>query len=106
MSTCRLTFLGIDITANRLFGPQPRTATYVCVWEIKLGSIKGIMSAEQIRILAASGQAFGLNFDDSANAPAAQYQPAADPDGMSGFLSVTSESNVHSNFLETLHRVR
>ncbi|KAH6910365.1 hypothetical protein BKA70DRAFT_1272889, partial [Coprinopsis sp. MPI-PUGE-AT-0042] len=30
---------GIDVVANRLFGPRPHTATYLCVWEISLGNL-------------------------------------------------------------------
>ena len=37
----------LDITANRLFGPHPKTATYVCIWEIHLGSVKASLSAHQ-----------------------------------------------------------
>jgi hypothetical protein len=72
---------GIDITANRLFGPQPRTATYLCIWEVHLGHIKAIFSASDGWILAAAGNAFRLNFADYPNAPAAEYLLPIDPDG-------------------------
>ncbi|RDB25364.1 Protein CSF1 [Hypsizygus marmoreus] len=71
---------GLDITANRLFGPQPRTATYVCIWEIHLGSIKALLSASEGRQLLAAGNAFRLNYADFPNAPATEYLPPVDPD--------------------------
>ncbi|KAG6903050.1 hypothetical protein C0995_007483 [Termitomyces sp. Mi166 len=72
---------GLDITANRLFGPQPRTATYVCIWEVNLGPTKVLLSASQGRLLAAAGNAFRLNFVDALNAPASEYLLPVDPDG-------------------------
>jgi hypothetical protein len=77
---------GIDVTANRLFGPQPRTATYVCIWEVHLGHVKAIISASDGRILAAAGQAFRLNFADLPNAPAVEYLPVIERDGMFQFF--------------------
>ncbi|KAG6841879.1 hypothetical protein C0991_005609 [Blastosporella zonata] len=71
---------GLDMTANRLFGPQPRTATYVCIWEITLGATKVLLSASEGRLLAAAGDAFRLNFADALNAPAAEFLPPLDPD--------------------------
>ncbi|KAF7321613.1 hypothetical protein MKEN_00682400 [Mycena kentingensis (nom. inval.)] len=71
---------GIDVTANRLFGPMPRTITYVCIWEIKLGCVKTVISAADLAILAAAGRSFQLNFVDAANAPAAVYQIPSYPD--------------------------
>jgi hypothetical protein len=71
---------GIDITANRLFGPQPRTSTYLCIWEICLGHFKAILSPSEARILGAVGTAFKFNFVDAANIPAAQFLAPDDPD--------------------------
>lgn len=73
---------GIDISAYRLFGPQPRTATYVCTWEIQLGQVRTVLSASDARILAAVGNAFRVNFADLFNAPSADFLPRVDPDGM------------------------
>lgn len=67
--------------ANRLFGPQPRTATYICLWEIRVGHVKAAISASDGNFLAAAGNSFRLNFIDSANAPAKNYQLPLDPDG-------------------------
>lgn len=74
--------IGVDITANRLFGPQPRTATYVCIWEIDVGCIKALLSASEGRLLAAAGEAARLNYVDFPNAPATEFLPPVDPDGM------------------------
>ncbi|KAJ7072266.1 hypothetical protein C8F01DRAFT_1205872 [Mycena amicta] len=71
---------GIDITANRLFGPMPRTVTYVCIWEINIGCVKTILSAHDLRIVSAAVRSFQLNFADVSNAPAAVYQLPSYPD--------------------------
>ncbi|KAJ6593973.1 hypothetical protein B0H19DRAFT_1365929 [Mycena capillaripes] len=70
----------IDITANRMFGPLPRTLAYVCMWEINLGAVKTVLSARDATILSAAGRAFGLNFVDRSNAPAATYLVPDPPD--------------------------
>ncbi|KAF9070624.1 hypothetical protein BDP27DRAFT_1401949 [Rhodocollybia butyracea] len=71
---------GIDIVANRLFGPVPRTITYVCLWELHFGSIKACLSAPQAAVLQAAGQSFGINFTDPLNAPADDYLTGVYPD--------------------------
>lgn len=75
-------FSGVDIVANRLFGPMPRTSTYLCIWEINLGHCKLDMSLGDVQILAQAGRSFGLGFTDLANAPATEYMPPVDPDSM------------------------
>ncbi|KAK0226200.1 hypothetical protein IW262DRAFT_1457427 [Armillaria fumosa] len=72
---------GLDITANRLFGPVPRTITYFCVWEIKVGSVKGVLSAAEASTIADAITSFRVNFSDIANAPAVEYALPAYPDG-------------------------
>ncbi|KAF9012385.1 hypothetical protein BDQ17DRAFT_1496756 [Cyathus striatus] len=81
---------GIDIVANRLFGPQPNTTTYFCVWEIRLGHVKSALSVNDGELIIAAAKSFGLNFADVANAPADEYLPAVDPDVT--FLKVTLKS--------------
>ncbi|KAI3619034.1 fermentation associated protein [Moniliophthora roreri] len=71
---------GIDITANRLFGPAPRNLTYVCIWEIVLGRFKACLNASDALVLASAGNAFRVNFADILNAPAADYIPPLYPD--------------------------
>ena len=72
---------GLDITANRLFGHKPATATYVCIWEIHLGDIKVAINAYEARLLSAVGSSFGLNFSDPLNTPAEEYAITSNPDG-------------------------
>ncbi|KAH8080285.1 hypothetical protein BXZ70DRAFT_901408 [Cristinia sonorae] len=71
---------GISITANRLFGPQPYTATYLCIWEIHVVNINALLSASQSRIFQAAGDAFSLHFSDPLNSPAAEFAVPTDPD--------------------------
>ncbi|KZT28945.1 hypothetical protein NEOLEDRAFT_1057065 [Neolentinus lepideus HHB14362 ss-1] len=71
---------GLDITAHRLFGPQPRTSTYVCIWEIHVGRIKGLVTALETKIIGNAADAFTLNFSDPLNTPAAEYALPLDPD--------------------------
>jgi hypothetical protein len=74
---------GIDITANRLFGPLPRTITYVCIWEISIGALKAALSAKDAGILSSAANAFRLNFVDASNAPATEHLLPEYPDGAS-----------------------
>lgn len=71
---------GLDIVANRLFGPLPRTATYLCIWEIRTGAVTGSLSAVEARTLGAVGNAFRHHFVDHPNAPADEFMPTLDPD--------------------------
>ncbi|KAF9033263.1 hypothetical protein BDZ89DRAFT_1063002 [Hymenopellis radicata] len=73
---------GIDITANRLFGPVPRT--------IQLGSVRGSLSASDAFIMSSAISAFRLNFTDAPNAPASEYMPALYPDIT--FVKISLES--------------
>ncbi|CAA7261639.1 unnamed protein product [Cyclocybe aegerita] len=81
---------GVDITANRLFGPQPRTATYVCIWEITIGRTKASMSARHAQMLTAALTSFRLNFVDLVNAPAADFVPTIELDV--SFYKITIKS--------------
>jgi hypothetical protein len=71
---------GIDVVANRLFGPLPRTATYLCIWEINVGAVSGTLSASEAKMLGAVGNSFRLHFVDHVNAPADDFMPPLDPD--------------------------
>ncbi|KAJ6625576.1 hypothetical protein B0H10DRAFT_1782666 [Mycena sp. CBHHK59/15] len=71
---------GIDITADRLFGPLPGTITYVCIWEIAIGPVKSALSARNAAILTSAANAFRLNFVDSSNAPATEHLLPEYPD--------------------------
>ncbi|CAE7120149.1 unnamed protein product [Rhizoctonia solani] len=71
---------GIDIVANRLFGPQPEVATYLCIWEILLGEISGQLSIASVVGIMAAARAFRINFADDFNAPSADFAPPSMPD--------------------------
>lgn len=73
--------LGLSITANRLFGPQPRTATYVCIWTIDIGDVMGLTSAADGRIALWALKSFLHNYVDPYNAPAKEYAVVEDRDG-------------------------
>lgn len=60
----------------------------MCIWEIRLGAVKFLLSASDGRVIAAAGNAFRLNFADLPNAPASAYLPAIDPDGGWKYLSL------------------
>ncbi|KAG1858104.1 hypothetical protein F4604DRAFT_1684988 [Suillus subluteus] len=109
---------GLNITANRLFGSQPRTRTYICVWEIAVGPVKALLTSHDARILLASMNAVRLNYTDLANAPATEFGVPVDPDvtfirfstshvdatwsaGATAVnLSIPSGFSVHTNDLE------
>lgn len=74
---------GLDIVAHRLFGPQPHTATYLCIWDIHIARVMAHLTSVESKILAAANTAFVLNFTDPLNAPAPEYDIPADPDGKS-----------------------
>lgn len=83
------TFVGIDILADRLFGPQPLAAAYVCFWEINVGSMKGVFSASHGRALQSALDAFVMNYKDPMNAPAAEFALPLTPDGTLDSLMIT-----------------
>ncbi|GAA5979280.1 hypothetical protein JCM10908_002865 [Rhodotorula pacifica] len=79
---------GLEIAANRLFGPQPRTATYMCIWSFTLGQIVGNITPDYLQALARAGASLGTNFSDADNALPADFAVKADPDAT--FLTVKS----------------
>ena len=81
---------GINIIANRLFGPPPRTSTYVCIWELDLGRVKGKVPIMDGRVILSSAAAFSLNFTDPLDAPAPDFALPLDPDSK----HVTDESQL------------
>ncbi|KAG8827640.1 hypothetical protein FRC19_001885 [Serendipita sp. 401] len=70
----------LDISAHRLFGPRPHNATYICMWEIGVGEVEGVMSPTDIRMLLSALRSFQINFNDEANSPAAEFAIEAHPD--------------------------
>lgn len=79
---------GLDIKANRLFGPQPKGTTYVCLWELSIGHISAFLSPEFKDTLAAVGSAVGYNYTDRDNAPSAVYIAKTPPDATFVKLSI------------------
>lgn len=75
---------GIDVVANRLFGPQPKTSTYLCIWEIHVGRVKSCLSTPQANVVLAALKSFNSGFDDILDAPAKEVSLPLDPDG--GFM--------------------
>ena len=71
---------GLTISANRLFGPQPRTCAYLCIWQIRLDEVKFAMSAQEARVFIRALSSFVHNFIDIFNAPGASYLLPVDPD--------------------------
>ncbi|KAL5507471.1 CSF1 [Sanghuangporus vaninii] len=76
----QLSISGMHITANRLFGPQPHTTTYVCIWNISFGDVKGSLKTTEIQTLIAAGKSFVHGFIDPFNAPSSDYMIPADRD--------------------------
>ncbi|THH07232.1 hypothetical protein EW145_g3529 [Phellinidium pouzarii] len=85
-----LSISGLEITANRLFGPQPHTSTYVCIWNIHVGKVKGFLTTIEGQVLASVGKAFIFCFNDPFNAPAPEFLGFVDRDAT--FLKVTVEA--------------
>lgn len=71
---------GLDIVANRLFGPQPRTSTYLCIWEIHLADVKTSLNAQEGQTLLSAVDTFRRTFADPFNAPAHEFVPPVDRD--------------------------
>ncbi|BEI81360.1 hypothetical protein CcaverHIS002_0205200 [Cutaneotrichosporon cavernicola] len=71
---------GIEIKANRLFGPQPEATTYVCLWEISVSHVSAFLSPAFKETLASVGTAVGYNWSDRDNAPASVYIAETPPD--------------------------
>ncbi|KAI5121559.1 hypothetical protein M0805_000740 [Coniferiporia weirii] len=77
---------GLEITANRLFGPQPHATAYVCIWNIHVGNIKGFVTTMEGQVLSLVGKAFTHGFSDPFNAPDSEFMGIADHDAT--FLKV------------------
>ncbi|KAI5479573.1 hypothetical protein MNV49_003310, partial [Pseudohyphozyma bogoriensis] len=81
---------GLEVTANRLFGPQPRTATYICIWSFYLGPVVGNVLPSLLQALSCAGTSIGLNFGDDDNSLPPDFLLALDPDAT--FLTVDIKS--------------
>ncbi|KAI8960703.1 hypothetical protein F5Y11DRAFT_328859 [Daldinia sp. FL1419] len=59
---------GLDIYGHRLFGLPPIEPTYLCNWDLKVGSVTGDCSTDFLTTLIRAGKAFGFTLDDDENA--------------------------------------
>ena len=53
----------------------------MCFWELNIGAVKALLSAQQGRTLQCAIDAFTMNFKDLINAPAVEFALPLDPDG-------------------------
>lgn len=72
---------GIELKANRLFGPQPHAETYLCLWEALIPKITCFTTGRFTASLQAVVAAVAYNYNDTDNAPAGAYHIPALPDG-------------------------
>ncbi|KZO94333.1 hypothetical protein CALVIDRAFT_517511 [Calocera viscosa TUFC12733] len=71
---------GLNIACNRLFGPQPRTSTYLCLWEMSIGALRGCVPLAFASCMMASMQAISYTFSDVANSPDPTLDPSINTD--------------------------
>jgi hypothetical protein len=67
--------------ALRLFGPPPRHTTYICIWEIDVGAVKGSITPQEAQGISLALLSFSLSLEDELNAPAGELTIPVDPDG-------------------------
>lgn len=68
VSSTQLFIDGVTIYGHRLFGLPPTEPTYLCNWDMKIGSITGDCSTDFLTTLSRAGKAFGFSLDDDENA--------------------------------------
>jgi hypothetical protein len=68
------------MTINRLFGFPPQNATYVCVWEIRLGQIVGSPSTSFLTALGATVTSFMTSLRDVLDSIAEEFRIVFEPD--------------------------
>ena len=71
---------GIEVKANRLFGPKPRGSTYLCLWEINVPKVTAYLTPEFAVTLKSVFSAVAYNYHDEENAPAEFFVPKSLPD--------------------------
>ncbi|ROW15274.1 hypothetical protein VPNG_02930 [Cytospora leucostoma] len=59
---------GLNVYGHRVFGLPPTEPTYLCNWDLSVGTVSGQCSADFLTALMRGGKAFGLSFDDDENA--------------------------------------
>ncbi|KAG0238201.1 hypothetical protein BGX31_003337 [Mortierella sp. GBA43] len=71
---------GISIYAHRLFGPLPKTTTYVANWKLDLGSIYGQIKPSFLLGVSSFAKTFVYNLKDGDNAFPPEYATVIPPD--------------------------
>lgn len=74
----------MNIHAHRLFGPSPKTATYVCNWDINIGTISGQLKPSLLLSATSFAKTFAYHYVDKEN-----VLPAIPLDPDVTFLSVS-----------------
>ncbi|KAK7997971.1 hypothetical protein PG989_006011 [Apiospora arundinis] len=59
---------GLGVYGHRLFGLPPTEPTYLCNWDLSVGTITGECTTDFLGILANAGKSFGFSMDDDENA--------------------------------------
>lgn len=59
---------GIRVYGHRLFGLPHAEPTYLCNWDLSVGTVTGECTTEFLTTLVRGGNAFGFSFDDDENA--------------------------------------
>jgi hypothetical protein len=59
---------GVHIYGHRLFGLPPTEPTYLCNWDLSVGTITGECTADFLAALMRGAKAFAFSFDDDENA--------------------------------------
>ncbi|RNJ53407.1 hypothetical protein D7B24_001929 [Verticillium nonalfalfae] len=67
-SSTQLFIDGLGIYGHRLFGLPPTEPTYLCNWDLSVGTVTGECTADFLAALMRGGQVFGFEFDDDENA--------------------------------------
>lgn len=68
VSSTQLFIDGLTIYGHRLFGLPPSEPTYMCNWDISVGTVSGECSADFLTALMGVGKGFAFEFDDDENA--------------------------------------
>ncbi|KAF9193555.1 hypothetical protein BGZ50_007333 [Haplosporangium sp. Z 11] len=71
---------GIAVYAHRLFGPLPKTTTYVANWKLDIGSIYGQIKPSFLLGVSSFAKAFAYNLKDGDNAFPPEYATVTPPD--------------------------
>ncbi|KAF9985364.1 hypothetical protein BGZ75_003070 [Mortierella antarctica] len=73
-------YMGISIYAHRLFGPLPKTTTYIANWKLDIGSIYGQIKPSFLLGVSSFAKAFAYNLKDGDNAFPPEYATITPPD--------------------------